>query len=201
MNMFNVPINAALNSYTILFFVFLLIIYLTKKNAYKVDNLIYKKLLLWNATDLIFHFAFIIAGAYYKVDNTIVIYSAKLFLTFYTLFINYLCINIIVVCNQNNKKFTTLYGDSDKVRIIINNIISNSIKYTDEGIIDFSVDSMNYKGEANLVISVTDTGRCISDEQMQQMFTKFYRRDEDKDSDIEGTGLGLALTKSLVELM
>ena len=57
MNMFNVPINAALNSYTILFFVFLLIIYLTKKNAYNVDNLIYKKLLLWNATDLIFHFA------------------------------------------------------------------------------------------------------------------------------------------------
>lgn len=114
-------INAALNSCAILFFVFLVIIYLSKKNAYNVDNLIYKKILLWNAADLIFHFAFILTGAYYKVDNTIVIYSAKLFLTFYTLFINYLCIYIIVVCNQNDKKSTTLIENKYK---LIKNIIS-----------------------------------------------------------------------------
>ena len=48
---------------------------------------------------------------------------------------------------------------------------------------------------------VSDTGRGIKDDQMEMLFTKFYRLEEDKDSDIEGTGLGLAITKSLVELM
>ena len=95
----------------------------------------------------------------------------------------------------------TLYGDKDKIKIIFNNLISNAIKYTDEGFIDFVVDCVCIKNKCTLRISINDTGRGIKDEELKNLFTKFYRRDEDKDSDIEGAGLGLSITKSLVELM
>ena len=95
----------------------------------------------------------------------------------------------------------TLYGDKDKIKIIFNNLISNAIKYTDEGYIDFNVDCVCIKNKCTLRISINDTGRGIKDEELNNLFTKFYRRDEDKDSDIEGAGLGLAITKSLIELM
>ena len=95
----------------------------------------------------------------------------------------------------------TLYGDRDKVKRIANNLLTNAIKYTEQGYVELVVDCINVKEVCNLRISVTDTGRGISDDQMEFMFTKFYRKEEDKDSDIEGTGLGLAITKSLVDLM
>ncbi|MDO4996748.1 MAG: ATP-binding protein [Bacilli bacterium] len=94
-----------------------------------------------------------------------------------------------------------LYGDKDKVKRIITNFLTNAVKYTDKGYIDFIVDCYNEKERCNLVISIKDTGRGIRDDQKQVLFTKFNRREEDKDTDIEGTGLGLALTKSLVEMM
>ena len=94
-----------------------------------------------------------------------------------------------------------LFGDKDKIKIVFNNLISNAIKYTDEGFIDFIVDCVCVKNKCTLRISINDTGRGIKDEELKNLFTKFYRREEDKDSDIEGAGLGLAITKSLVELM
>ena len=94
-----------------------------------------------------------------------------------------------------------LYGDKDKIKRIINNLLTNAVKYTDEGHIDFDVDCMIKDDVCNLRITVSDTGRGISEDQLDKLFTKFYRLDSDKDSDIEGAGLGLALTKSLVELM
>ena len=94
-----------------------------------------------------------------------------------------------------------LYGDREKVKQIINNLLSNAIKYTNQGYIDFIVDSINEKGKSNLTISIKDTGRGIREEEKSKLFTKFYRLEEDKDSNIGGTGLGLAITKSLVELL
>lgn len=96
---------------------------------------------------------------------------------------------------------SNLFGDSEKVRIILTNLLTNAIKYTEKGTVLFKVNS-NIVGETcNLVFIISDTGRGIKEDQMDLLFTKFYRLDEDKDSDIEGTGLGLAITKSLVELM
>ena len=94
-----------------------------------------------------------------------------------------------------------LYGDKDKIKRIASNLLSNAIKYTEQGYVELVVDCINVKDICNLRISITDTGRGISEDQVGYLFTKFYRREEDKDSDISGTGLDLAITKSMVDLM
>ena len=95
----------------------------------------------------------------------------------------------------------TLYGDSGKLRQIVTNLLTNAIKYTEEGSIEFSVNCVNKGDDSNLIISVKDTGRGIKKENIDKLFTKFQRLDEDKNTTLEGTGLGLAITKRLVELM
>ncbi len=94
-----------------------------------------------------------------------------------------------------------LYGDKGKIKQIVTNLLTNAVKYTDKGYIDFDVSSINEKNCCKLKISVSDTGRGIKKEQMDKLFTKFNRLEEDMNTTIEGTGLGLAITKSLVELM
>ena len=94
-----------------------------------------------------------------------------------------------------------LYGDREKIKQIITNLLTNAIKYTDKGFVDFNVSSSVDKGICNLEISVRDTGRGMKEEMLPNLFTKFNRLEEDKDTDIEGTGLGLAITKSLVDLL
>ncbi len=95
----------------------------------------------------------------------------------------------------------TLYGDSGKIKQVITNILTNAAKYTEKGEIDFKVNCINNNNQCSLVISVSDTGRGIKQEQIDKLFTKFQRLDEDKNTTIEGTGLGLAITKRLVEMM
>ena len=103
--------------------------------------------------------------------------------------------------NISNTIPNTLYGDKDKLKRIISNLLTNAVKYTEEGNIDFNVECINQKDKCNLKITVKDTGRGISEERIPELFTKFNRLESDKDSDIQGTGLGLAITKSLVDLL
>ncbi len=94
-----------------------------------------------------------------------------------------------------------LYGDCGKIKQIITNILTNAVKYTNQGEIKFLVNCINKDGLCKIVISVSDTGRGIKKEQIDKLFTKFERLDEDKNTTVEGTGLGLAITKRLVEMM
>ncbi len=94
-----------------------------------------------------------------------------------------------------------LIGDYGKVKQVINNLLTNAIKYTDEGEINLRIDCINQKNVSVLNISCKDTGRGITAENMKKLFTKFERLDVEKNSTIEGTGLGLAITKNLVEMM
>ena len=109
--------------------------------------------------------------------------------------------NIIFNTNISSDMPKTLYGDRDKVRTIITNLISNAIKYTESGNIDLIVNCTNKSDISRLEIIVKDTGRGMSKEQLDNIYDRFNRREEDKDSDIKGVGLGLAITKSLVDLM
>lgn len=94
-----------------------------------------------------------------------------------------------------------LYGDSSRLKQICINLLTNSIKYTREGYIEFKVDYVKIDDIARLIISVEDTGIGIKKENMDKLFAKFERLDLEKNISIEGTGLGLAITKKLVELM
>ena len=94
-----------------------------------------------------------------------------------------------------------LIGDKVHVKSIVNNLLTNAIKYTDKGEIRFTVKCINEKSRCTLFISVEDTGRGIKAEDVQKLFKKFERLDIEKNSTTEGTGLGLAITKSLVEMM
>ena len=95
----------------------------------------------------------------------------------------------------------SLYGDSGKIKQIVTNILTNAVKYTEEGHINYNVSCVNLKNETSLVISVEDTGRGIKPEQIDKLFAKFERLEEDRNTTLEGTGLGLAITKKLVEMM
>ena len=109
--------------------------------------------------------------------------------------------DIVFKTNISNDIPTKLFGDKEKIRTIITNLLSNSVKYTNNGTIELSVNSINKGDIAKLIITVKDTGRGISKEQQANLFTNFNRREEDKDSDIKGVGLGLAITKSFVDIM
>ena len=94
-----------------------------------------------------------------------------------------------------------LIGDKVHVKEIVNNILTNAIKYTEKGKITLNVKCINKGDISKLIISVQDTGRGIKKENIEKLFTKFQRLEEDMNTTIEGTGLGLAITKSLVNLM
>ncbi len=94
-----------------------------------------------------------------------------------------------------------LYGDHSNIKKVIINLLTNAIKYTETGFVDFKVMCVNMNNICRLVVSVEDSGRGIKKENIDKLFTKFQRLDEDRNTTIEGTGLGLAITKQLVELM
>ena len=94
-----------------------------------------------------------------------------------------------------------LIGDKSHIKEIINNLLSNAIKYTDKGKVELEITGILKEKNYYLKIVCKDTGRGISKENLKKLFTKFERFDVEKNSTIEGTGLGLVITKKLVELM
>ena len=99
-----------------------------------------------------------------------------------------------------------LSGDEVRVQQIIANLLTNAVKYTDLGSVSLTVgreeDGDVSAGQmVTLVISVTDTGIGIREEDMKRLFSRFERMDMRKNSTVEGTGLGLAITKSLLNIM
>lgn len=94
-----------------------------------------------------------------------------------------------------------LYGDHIRIKQIILNLLTNAVKYTKQGYVDFNISSVCNGDVCRLIISVEDSGIGIKKENINKLFNKFERFDLEKNITIEGTGLGLAITKKLVELM
>lgn len=95
-----------------------------------------------------------------------------------------------------------LYGDEVRIRQIINNFLSNAVKYTKEGTITLSIGYESLaENQIMLKISVKDTGIGIREEDLEKLFSPFTRVDEKRNRNIEGTGLGLNLTKNLVKML
>ena len=94
-----------------------------------------------------------------------------------------------------------LIGDKTHIKQIVNNLLTNAIKYTEKGNINLNIRCINKDDTCTLFITVQDTGRGIKKEDIDKLFTKFERLDVEKNTTTEGTGLGLAITKHLVNTM
>lgn len=96
----------------------------------------------------------------------------------------------------------TLKGDAVRINQIVLNILSNAVKYTDEGTITFTVKILNQTPDyVDLEFSVQDTGIGIRPEDRDKLFQTFQRLDEKRNATIQGTGLGLSITRQLLLLM
>ena len=95
-----------------------------------------------------------------------------------------------------------MYGDSEKIKQVVLNLLTNAVKYTSVGgfSLNVSMEERNDK-EAVIRISVKDTGMGIKKEDMDRLFTAYERLDEEKNSGIQGTGLGLDISRQFAELM
>ena len=97
---------------------------------------------------------------------------------------------------------SVLYGDEVHIRQIINNFLSNAVKYTHFGKISLKVrETARKNGKVYLNIEVEDTGIGIKESDKDKLFRNFTRLDETQNRNIEGTGLGLSLTKKLADLL
>ena len=96
-----------------------------------------------------------------------------------------------------------LIGDELRIKQILNNLLSNAFKYTNDGKVTLSV-SHEFepdKDYVTLLLGVTDTGHGMTNEQLDRLFDEYSRFNEETTRSIEGTGLGLAIMKHLVNLM
>ncbi len=95
-----------------------------------------------------------------------------------------------------------LYGDSEKIKQIVINLLTNAVKYTDYGGFVLNVTMLRREDDTcKVAFSVKDTGMGIKEEDMPRIFTAYERLDEEKNSGIQGTGLGLDISRRFAELM
>ncbi len=95
-----------------------------------------------------------------------------------------------------------LHGDEMRVKQCIVNLLTNSVKYTNEGSVTLEIDCADIQGNIiNLRITVSDTGIGIREEELHMLFDPFTRLDMMRNKSVEGTGLGLSITKRLVAMM
>jgi len=96
-----------------------------------------------------------------------------------------------------------LFGDDLRIKQVLNNLLSNSFKYTDAGEITLSVHAEAFApgSPVILVFRITDTGRGMTREQVDKLFDDYSRFNYEANRQIEGTGLGMAITKSFINMM
>jgi two-component system phosphate regulon sensor histidine kinase PhoR len=88
-----------------------------------------------------------------------------------------------------------LFGDKDKIKQVMVNLLQNAIKYTEKGIVEISVK----ENKRTAAVIVKDTGIGIPEKYLDRIFERFYRVDKARSKSVGGTGLGLAIVKHIVE--
>jgi PAS domain S-box-containing protein len=105
------------------------------------------------------------------------------------------------ILNVDENIPSALYGDELRIKQILNNILSNAFKYTDEGEVELAVNAQ-YEGDTVVVIfSVRDTGQGMTGDQLGKLFNAYSRFNRESSRKTEGTGLGMVITRNLVQLM
>ena len=118
-------------------------------------------------------------------------------------FIQNILSEFIPMAEEKNIKLTfnptkdglQVFGDKDKLRQVLVNLLQNAIKYTDEG----SIEILLTEEKKVVNIAVKDTGIGIPEEDLNRVFERFYRVDKARSRAVGGTGLGLAIVKHIIE--
>ena len=110
--------------------------------------------------------------------------------------------NLKLIADIDKNIPSVLNGDEIRLKQVITNILTNAVKYTEKGSVTLKIRSeKTAEDEAELAVSVKDTGIGIREEDIEKMFAAFQRVDEVRNRNVEGTGLGLDITRRLLELM
>ncbi|MBR5117007.1 MAG: response regulator [Lachnospiraceae bacterium] len=97
-----------------------------------------------------------------------------------------------------------LNGDEVRIKQVITNILTNAAKYTEKGSVTFQIrreQTLHDPDRVIIRVAVIDTGIGIKDEDRKKLFSKFERIEEERNRNIEGTGLGMSITQSLLAMM
>jgi signal transduction histidine kinase/CheY-like chemotaxis protein/HPt (histidine-containing phosphotransfer) domain-containing protein len=111
-------------------------------------------------------------------------------------------INFMIHADENIP--STLFGDDLRIKQVLSNLLSNAFKYTDTGEILFSVSVENaddIEEQVILIFRVQDTGQGMTREQLDNLFEEYTRFNPEVNRNTEGVGLGMAITRHLVEMM
>ena len=112
--------------------------------------------------------------------------------------------NLSLVLRFDSHLPKRLYGDEVHIKQIVTNILTNAVKYTEKGSVTFSLGFERIEeapDEVLLNVSVEDTGIGIKQEDLKKLFSEFERIEEKRNRKIEGTGLGMAITRKLLRMM
>lgn len=101
---------------------------------------------------------------------------------------------------ETNELPKLIYGDSQRMKQIMMNLLCNALKFTNYGIVKFKIESKTEKGKVNLKFTVSDTGEGIAKEKIDSIFDSFSQQSIDNKRKYGGLGLGLYIVKALVDL-
>lgn len=103
-----------------------------------------------------------------------------------------------IICDENIGEF---YGDEDRLRQVLLNLLSNAAKFTNKGQVTLNVRRDVHQGNQQLKFSVSDTGIGMTSEQLDKVFIPFVQADASTTREFGGTGLGLTISKDICEIM
>ncbi|MCL2192051.1 MAG: ATP-binding protein [Treponema sp.] len=117
-----------------------------------------------------------------------------------TLYLDSKKLGFVVNVDENIPSF--LIGDDLRIKQILNNVLSNAFKYTNEGFVYFAAYCKDENaGRVNLVFIIRDTGQGMDPEQLKALFDEYSRFNEKENRFVAGTGLGMSIASSLLKLM
>lgn len=115
---------------------------------------------------------------------------------------NQACVKNNVTLNLNfDSALSIIQSDENKLRQSLLNILSNAIKFTENGVINFSAKYLKENDHCELIFTIADTGIGMNEEQCQRVFSPFIQADSSSTRNYGGTGLGLSITKTFCELL
>ncbi len=109
---------------------------------------------------------------------------------------------LLLVVEADKNIPAVLYGDEVRIKQVITNILTNAVKYTLQGTVTLHFGFRRRSdAEISLLVSVTDTGIGIKEEDIAKLFSAFERIEEKRNRNVEGTGLGMSITQELLGMM